>query len=110
VSITGNPLLWRVWLQAGILDEEWIDHRTDGVGNRHCCSRPARAARESEEAPAVKNEGAKKPRVICRREAVAGSHMRKRICRTERELEIERQEAERMRDSDNTLRELPTEN
>jgi len=66
-------------------------------------------AREGQEAPVAKDEGVKqKPRVICRRESVAGSHMRKRVCRTEREMEIERLEAERIRDSDNTLQRKPT--
>jgi hypothetical protein len=66
-------------------------------------------ANENPEAPVATGEGVnEKPRVICRRESVAGSHLRRRVCRTERELEIERLEAERIRDSDNTLQRKPT--
>lgn len=42
-------------------------------------------------------------KLICTREIVAGSHMARRVCRTRQEIEMERQERERLLDQDNTL-------
>jgi hypothetical protein len=41
--------------------------------------------------------------LICTREKVAGSHMTKKVCRTKRQIEIDRREEQSMRDQDSVL-------
>ena len=52
---------------------------------------------------------AKKQKLICTREVESGSHMVRRVCRTAREAEIDRQEMQRMLDRDEVLKPAATE-
>lgn len=76
------------------------------VGLGGCASQPASDEGEAQPIQTAQSEQKDQDdgaRLICTREIVAGSHMSRRVCRTRREIEMERQEREQVLDQDNTL-------